>query len=376
MTRILTWPWLAAALAAGGATPAALAREPWQQALPGWSWQFPRDHFTHHDFRTEWWYATGQLHTASGQRFGYQFTLFRRGVRPPGDRAPVASRWVVDHLPLGHFALTDLTGQRFYYDQRLERGAFGRAGFASPGGTDHRLAWVGDWVIALQPDQSFTLKATQAGAVLDLLLEPVRPPLIHGKDGVSQKSAGAGQASHYYSLTRIKTAGTVTVEGTAHAVTGLSWLDREWATNQLAPDQTGWDWLSLHLSDGSDLMLYQLRRRDGSADPFSSGTMLAADGTSKHFQSADFTMTPVPGRTWTSPKSGGIYPIAWQIQIPREALTLEVAALLPQQELALDPVAYWEGAVGVSGQRSGQPLTAEGYLEMTGYSGPLQALKQ
>ena len=212
--------------------------------------------------------------------------------------------------------------------------------------------------------------------VLDLALVPTRPPLLNGQQGLSQKSAGAGNASLYYSLTRMKTSGTVTVEGTSHAVTGLSWLDREWATNQLGPDQVGWDWVALHLSDGSDLMLYQLRRKDGTADPYSSGTWRAADGTSRHLAQGDFTLTPVPGRTWSSRKSGGTYPIAWQIRLPAESLTLEVAAVLPDQELALDPIAYWEGAVEVTGTRRGQPLTAEGYLEMTGYSGPLKALKQ
>ncbi len=354
----------------------ASAQDGWRQALPGWDYQFPRDHFTHDDFRTEWWYATGQVHTAEGRRFGYQFTLFRRGIRPPGGREAVASRWVVDHLPLGHFALTDVTGQRFYFDQRLERGAFGRAGFARADGTEKRLAWVGDWEIALPEENHFSIKATQPGAVLDLKLVAERPPLLNGENGISQKSAGVGNASHYYSLTRLKTSGTVTVEGKAHAVTGLSWLDREWATNQLGPDQVGWDWLSLHLSDGSDLMLYQLRRRDGSADPFSSGTWRSADGTARHLKREDFTLTPVAGRTWTSTKSGGIYPLAWQIQIPAASLTVRVTAVLPDQELALSPVSYWEGAVDVGGTRSGQALTGEGYLEMTGYSGPLQALKQ
>ncbi len=352
------------------------AEETWRQALPGWHYQFPRDHFTHDDFRTEWWYATGHVQTAAGHRFGYQFTIFRRGVRPPGDRAPVTSQWVVDHLPLGHFAVTDVTGQRFYFDQRLERGAFGRAGFAQAGGPENRLAWVGDWEIALGPDGAFQVKATQTGAALDLKLVPIQAPLTHGEAGVSQKSEGVGNASHYYSLTRMKTTGMVTVQGKTEAVSGLSWLDREWATNQLGPDQVGWDWLALHLSDGSDLMLYQLRRRDGSADPFSSGTWRAADGRVRHLKQADFSLTPVLGKTWASSATGGTYPIAWGINIPSESLTIEVSALLPDQELALKPVAYWEGAVDLTGTRAEQPLTGSGYLEMTGYSGPLQALKQ
>jgi predicted secreted hydrolase len=352
------------------------ARDDWQRALPGWDYQFPRDHFSHDAFRTEWWYATGQVRTAEGRKFGYQFTLFRRGIRPPGDRSPAASRWVVDHLPLGHFALTDLSRQRFYFDQRLERGAFGRAGFPPPGDPEGRLAWVGDWKIALLPDQTFAIHATQPGASIDLILAAGPPPLINGENGVSQKSAGAGNASHYYSLTRMATHGTVRVDGTTHAVSGLSWLDREWATNQLGPEQVGWDWFSLHLSDGSDLMIYQLRRKDGTADPYSSGTLRTADGTTHHLRQSDFVLTPLPGRTWTSAKSGGTYPMAWQIRLPGQALDLTVRTLMPEQELALDPVAYWEGAVEVSGTRESRPVTAEGYLEMTGYSGPLQALKQ
>lgn len=375
--RFITGVTLALAISSAAvAAPGVPLPGPWQQALPGWEYQFPRDHFSHDSFRTEWWYATGQVQTAEGQRFGYQFTLFRRGVRPPEGRTAVDSRWVVDHLPLGHFALTDITGQRFYFDQRLERGAFGRAGFATADGPENRLAWAGDWSIALQPGQTFALQASQSGAALQLKLEGRRPPLIHGTGGVSQKSAGVGNASHYYSLTRMKTTGTVTVEGVPRPVTGLSWLDREWASNQLAPDQVGWDWLSLHLSDGSDLMLYQLRRSDGSADPWSSGTLLGADGTSRHLERSDFTLTPVPGRTWTSAKTGGTYPIAWQIQIPRSSLDLTISALLPDQELALQPVAYWEGAVSAAGTHAAQPIKAEGYLEMTGYTGPLQALKQ
>ncbi len=362
-------------LAAAGKT-AAAAEASWRLALPGWDWQFPRDHSSHDDFRTEWWYVTGQVKTAAGRRFGYQFTIFRRGLRPPDDRAPVASRWVVNQLPLGHFALTDVAGRHFYASQRLERGAFGRAGFPAPGSADPRLAWIGDWEIARQPDQTFSLRASQPGAALDLKFSSPLPPLIHGEGGVSQKSAGPGNASHYYSLTRMPTTGTVTVDGTALEVSGLSWLDREWATNQLGPDQIGWDWISLHLSNGSDLMLYQLRRKDGTADPFSSATLREADGTARHLSHGEFSLNPVPGRTWTSAKSGGTYPVAWEIRIPAESLALEIQGLLPDQELPLQPVAYWEGAVEATGSLAGMPLTAEGYLEMTGYSAPLQALKQ
>lgn len=363
-----------------GAASAAEMADTWRKVDQPRDFVFPRDHFTHNDFRTEWWYATGRVRTAEGRKFGYQFTLFRRGVRPPGDRAAARSRWVVDHLPLGHFALSDVDGGKFYFDQRLERGAFGRAGFPEMpvGGApvENRLAWVGDWEVALDPSGFFSLKASQSGAVLDLKLEPAGAPILQGLKGLSQKSAGAGNASYYYSMPRMKTTGTVQVDGKSLAVSGLSWLDREWATNQLGAGQVGWDWISLHLSDGRDLMLYRLRRADGSADEFSSGTLIAADRGSRHLGWQDFSLTPQPGKTWTSGRSGGVYPIAWRIEIPSESLVLNLSAALPDQELALSPVAYWEGAVDATGTASGQPVTAEGYLEMTGYSGPLQALKQ
>lgn len=354
--------------------------EAWQKADRPREFVFPRDHFTHNDFRTEWWYATGRLRTAEGRKFGYQFTLFRRGVRPPGERAAVGSRWVVDHLPLGHFALSDVEGGRFFFDQRLERGAFGRAGFPEmptvDGSAEQKLAWVGDWELALDAAGHFSVKATQPGAVLDLKLQPLGSPILQGMGGLSQKSAGAGNASYYYSMPRMSTTGTVVVDGKSFAVSGLSWLDREWATNQLGEGQVGWDWFALHLSDGRDLMLYRLRRADGQADEFSSGTLIGADRGSRHLAWQDFSLTPLPGKTWTSPRSGGVYPIAWRIEIPSESLVLNLSAALPDQELALSPVAYWEGAVDASGTAAGKPLTAEGYLEMTGYSGPLQALKQ
>lgn len=345
-------------------------RSGWLAALPGWRYEFPRDHRTHDGFRTEWWYVTGNLRAADGRKFGYQFTVFRRGVRPPGDRPPAASRWVVDDLPLGHFTLTDVSARRFYYAQNLERGAFGTAGFSS-GANEPRLAWIGDSFLRLEPDGTFRLQSLADGTSLALTLKSARAPVFHGQNGVSQKSAGIGHASHYYSLTRLESAGTVTLGGETVPVTGLSWLDREWATNQLAPDQTGWDWFSLHLGDGRDLMLYQLRRGDGSRDPFSSGTLVGVDGVSVALKAADFTVLPVPGKTWTSDRTGGEYPVLWRLHVPGHGIELEVAPVFPEQELALKPVTYWEGAVTATGPN----LTAQGYLEMTGYAGALRALR-
>ncbi len=340
---------------------------PWRQALPGWDYTFPQDHYAHPDFRTEWWYLTGNLQAADGRSFGYQFTIFRRGIRPPADRAPVQSRFVKDDVLLGHFTLTDVSGKKFHHVQRLSRGAFGEAGCGLAG--TPRLAWIEGSVLTLADDGHMTLVSKVAENVsLELHLVPSRPIVIHGENGLSQKSAGAGNASHYYSISRMKSSGRLTIGGETLSVTGTSWLDREWATNQLAADQVGWDWFSLRLSDGSDLMIYQLRRRDGSADPYSSGTLITPDGKTQHLHQKDFTLTP--SAPWLSPGTGGRYPLSWKIEVPARRLSLTVTPLLPDQELVLQPVSYWEGAVHAEGTQ----LTAEGYMELTGYAGALTPL--
>ena len=196
--------------------------------------------------------------------------------------------------------------------------------------------------------------------------------MIHGIGGISQKGAQAGNASHYYSLTRMPTRGSITVDGERFEVTGDSWMDHEFGTSFLEPGQRGWDWLSIQLADGRELMLYQLRRDDGSRDPRSSGTLVGTDGKTKHLDVAVFSLTP--GRATFKSKNGAVYPTEWSIAIPSERLDLKVTTPLNDQELALERstgVAYWEGAIDVAGTRAGQPVTGAGYLEMTGYFGSL-----
>jgi predicted secreted hydrolase len=205
-----------------------------------------------------------------------------------------------------------------------------------------------------------------------LTLNALKPMVEHGTDGISRKAETPGFASHYYSATRLRSQGTVTVGGRSVEVTGESWFDHEWATNQLAPEQRGWDWFSLQLADGSELMLYQLRRRDGTTDPASSGTWITADGKTRHLTREEIRLTP--RHWWTSSKTGGKYPIGWQIEVPALALQLEVSTPVPAQELALLPVCYWEGVIDVCGTRAGQPVTGHGYLELTGYAGEIVGL--
>lgn len=345
----------------------------WLRALPGWRYEFPRDHFRHADFKTEWWYFTGQLRAENGRRFGYQLTFFRQGLRPPGERTPVRSRFVVEDLKFAHFAMTDVAERGFHFEQKLQRGAFGEAGFAATNDSaESRLAWIDDWQLKLRADGTWDLAARGARHALSLHLTTAKPWIFHGENGASQKAAGDGNASHYYSGTRMPSRGEVRIDGRTFAVNGESWLDREWATNQLGPDQVGWDWFSLQLDDGTELMLYQMRLRDGGSDPFSSGTFVARDGTTRHLRRGDYQLTPT--KFWTSKATGGRYPIAWELAVPALELRLTVTTPVQNQELVLQPIAYWEGLIDAAGTRAGQRLRAHGYLELTGYAGELVGL--
>lgn len=338
----------------------------WTVALPGWRYEFPRDHGSHRDFKTEWWYFTGNLKAAGGQEFGYQLTFFRQGVVPPGRSLP-ESAFLVRDVPFAHFAVSDLAGGAFYHFQKLSRGAFGEAGFDD----GRRVAWNGAWSCECREGDGFFLRAKSEGVEIDLELESLKPVVVHGAAGVSQKAQGEGRASHYYSLTRLATRGTVRLNGRDYKVSGFSWFDHEWATNQLAADQTGWDWFSLHFEDGSDFMFFQIRTRDGGRDSHSSGTWVEVDGNVTKIDR--FELKPV--EWWTSPHSGGRYPVEWQIVIPDREVSLRVRARMHDQELSEEPFAYWEGAVTAQGTRRGEPIFGKGYLEMTGYAGRIVGMQ-
>ena len=338
----------------------------WALALPGWQYEFPRDHYAHPDFKTEWWYFTGNLSAEDGREYGFQLTFFRQGVRR-GEEAE--TRFAVDDIKLAHFAITDLSENKFRFAQKVSRGSFGDAGFSDGA----RIAWIDDWTLRLAGPGQFRLEARDESFALALDLASAKAPVFHGENGVSQKSAGEGRASHYYSYTRLAARGTVTLEGREIPVTGWSWFDQEWATNQLTENQTGWDWLSLQFEDSTELMLFQIRLKDGGRDPFSHGTWIDADGKTVAVRNEDFEL--IPGRIWRSKESGGDYPVEWTLRIPKLDLELEVAAALDGQELVLRPISYWEGSVRAKGTRKGNAVRARGYLEMTGYAGGLVGLQ-
>ena len=351
------------ALSAG----APAAEEPdWALALPGWKYEFPRDHFAHPDFKTEWWYFTGNLTAEDGREFGFQLTFFRQGTRR-GDDA--VTRFAVDDIKLAHFAVTDIGEGKFRYAQKVSRGAFGEAGFSD----GDRIAWIDDWSLRLTGPGKFRLEAKDTEFALALDLTSAKEPVFHGENGVSQKSAGEGRASHYYSFTRLGAKGTLTLGGREVPVKGWSWFDQEWATNQLSENQTGWDWLSLQFKDGTELMLFQIRLKDGGRDSFSHGTWIDAEGKATAVRNEDFEL--VPGRVWTSNETGGGYPVEWKMRIPKLELELNVSAAMDAQELVLQPISYWEGSVRARGVRGSQGVLGRGYLEMTGYAGGLVGLQ-
>ena len=322
---------------------------------------FPADHGPHTAFRNEWWYVTGNLDDAASRRFGFELTFFRFALAP--EAADSASAWRTNQVYVAHLALTDAAGGRFHVAQRYSRGALGLAGAEA----DPFRVWIDDWSLAAGPDAgaaAWRIAAGDDAFGIDLELRPQRGPVLHGDDGLSRKSAEPGNASYYYSVTRLLTEGAVRVGDRRYAVAGLSWLDREWSTSALAADQVGWDWFALQLSDGSDLMFYSLRRGDGSRDPASAGTFVRVDGTRRRLGADDVTIAVLD--TWTSPE-GGTYPARWSLRVPRHGLDVTVTPVIPNQEL-VTTVRYWEGAVDVRGTRDGATIAGRGYVELTGYA--------
>jgi predicted secreted hydrolase len=321
------------------------ATTPYRTALPGYRYQFPRDHFNHPDFQTEWWYYTGNLQTPEGRHFGFELTFFRVGV--DRNSKPIGV-WDLRDVWMAHLALSDIDGNRFLHTERLNRSGAGIAG----ADLSQARVWNGNWQTLWQPDfKSQTLTAVDEKFSFELTLKTEKPPVIHGANGVSQKSEGEGHASHYISFTRLITNGTIVLEGKKFAVTGLSWMDHEFFTEQLSPEQNGWDWFSLQFDDGTELMLFRLRREDGTADNFSAGTYVDRQGRATYLTHNDFTA--VPGKMWT------IYPIEWKLRVPSLGIDVSISTRLPQQQLT-GAVTYWEGAIEITGTRKGV-----GYLEMT-----------
>ncbi len=328
--------------------------------------EFPRDHGPHPSFRTEWWYFTGNLNGPGGRAFGFQLTFFRFALAPPaaGKRGR-DSRWATEQLYMAHFALTDLDQGKFYAFERLRRPVLGLAGAqAQP-----FRVWLDRWQLR-GPEQSqdlwpLHLEARAEGVGIDLELTDLRGRVLPGDQGYSRKGPQAGNASFYYSYPRLKARGLVTTQDETFTVTGTAWFDREWGTSALGEGVVGWDWFSLQLDDDRELMLYRLRHPDGTEDPFDHGMLIAADGTTKRLEAAQLNLEVLD--RWRT-EDGVTYPSRWRLRIPSKKLDLLITPRLQDQELRLS-VRYWEGAVTVEGTCAGEPISGQGYTELTGYAG-------
>jgi predicted secreted hydrolase len=377
MTRLAAWA-LAVVLAACGPEPDSapetrlsvletLARADtagYARAFEPRPFVFPTDHGPHPEFRTEWWYVTGNLTSDAGSDYGFQLTIFRSAFAPQSPDSP--SGWATNQAYMAHFTVTDVEGSEFGAHERFARGAAGLAG-----GTAEPLnVWLGDWSIEGMAGDSFPLRLRAAanGTAIDLVLQAGKPPVLQGERGLSQKGPEPGNASYYYSLTRMPARGAVVVDGDTVAVTGLAWLDREWSTSALSADQVGWDWFALQLDDGWDVMAYRLRRADGTADSWSEAVIVDPSGAPTRLAFGD-EIALESTDTWSSPVDGAVYPSGWRIGIPARGWDLTIVPRIPDQELALS-FRYWEGAVSVTGSgEGGAPVSGRGYVELTGYAG-------
>jgi predicted secreted hydrolase len=330
------------------------------------TFEFPHDHGPHPEFRHEWWYVTGNLDSASGERFGFELTFFRIALAPlPGDGSTSAtgqlvSGWRTRQVYAAHFAITDVARGQFHFAEKLSRDALRLAGAqAQP-----FRVWLDDWVLGRQPASAdWMLHAQGQGYELTLEADPLPPTILNGDQGLSRKSSEVGAASYYYSIPRVAVHGKLARGGAVTDVTGLAWLDREWGSGSLGARQRGWDWFALQLQDGGALMFYSLRDRDGTRDSHSAGTWVDPSGRAQPL-STDQVDIEVQDH-WNSP-GGGRYPSQWRVRIPAVGLDVEARPVLADQELRTKP-RYWEGAVDVQGTRQGHDISGRGYVELVGY---------
>jgi predicted secreted hydrolase len=324
------------------------------------TFHFPEDNGPHPAYKNEWWYYTGNIHASNGRHFGFQFTLFRVGLKP--GNASSISDWATHQFYMGHLALTDVENKKFYAYQRFSRSAMGLAGAKS---TPFHI-WLDDWQVTGDTARIpvMHIKAGDGNIALDLHIESEKPPVLQGNYGLSQKGSTPGNASYYYSLTRLKTNGRIRINQKTYNVTGLSWMDREWGTSMLESDQSGWDWFSIQLNNSWDLMYYQIRRKNGQPDTTSGGKLIKSDGSSINlpYGSVEINVRD----HWKSPDTNTEYPSLWTIKIPAHNITLYIDPYIHDQELKLS-VKYWEGAVKVNGNMDGNDVKGNGYVELTGY---------
>jgi predicted secreted hydrolase len=344
-------------LAAGAAD--ALADADYGRVEPGRALGFPRDHGSHPEYRTEWWYVTGWVADAAGSAYGVQVTFFRNRSRIAESNP---SAFAPRQLLFAHAAVADPRRGRLHHDQRAARAGFGLAG----ADVSSTRAWIDDWSLSLV-DGHYVATTAALDFALDLRFAPTQPLLLHGDAGYSRKGAAAVQASYYYSQPQLAATGTVSIAGRRVAVAGTAWLDHEWSSEVMAPEATGWDWTGINLADGGALMAFRMRDKSG-ATLWAGGTLRGSDARTRVLAPGDVRFVPL--RSWRSPRTDIGYPVAMSVRAGGIEITLD--PLFDDQELdsrASTGTLYWEGAVRAisSGSEAGR-----GYLELTGYGAPLR----
>ena len=337
--------------------------EGYERAIIPRRFEFPRDHGPHPDFRNEWWYFSGNLKTSNSRHFGYQFTLFRTSLSPY--RATRSSQWATRQVYMGHFALTDTQLLKYHQFERFSRAALQLAGArASP-----FRVWLENWSVHSVGNSFFPLRiqVSEGNVSMNLELTSQKDLVLQGEQGLSRKGQEPGNASYYYSFTRLRTKGRLQIGDQQFALEGLSWMDREWSSNALQSNQVGWDWIALQLSNGWDLVIYQMRLEDGRIDPASSGLLVSPHGQSHPLTARQMVLQNL--KYWQSDVTGIRYPTRWNLLIPQYDVNLDLVPFLDAQEFRAT-FTYWEGAVQCKGTFRSQPVQGHGYVELTGYQSP------
>lgn len=337
-----------------------------EKASMNYRLQFPRDHGAHPEYKTEWWYFTGNVKDSTGRSFGYQLTFFRNSLEPASKRKKRSSAWASSDFYMAHAAVSDVGAKKHSSQEKIVRGAKGLAGAE----TEPSRVYLENWKMEGDLDGQSRLTAATPSFELRLNLRNRKPLVMHGKNGFSQKGFSEGNASMYYSYTRLQTDGEIVIEGKKYFVSGWSWMDHEFSTSVLEKDQVGWDWFSIQMQDHTELMLFRLRNQD-KKEGYGNATFVGADGKSVSLSGKEFSIQE--SGAWTSGRTKATYPSRWMIEIPKLGLKLEVAPKFADQEMKTS-VAYWEGAVDVSAVKQGQNIKGEGYVELTGYAGSMQGV--
>ena len=336
--------------------------------------EFPEDHGAHPDYRTEWWYYTGNLKTDNGKRYGFQLTFFRSRINPPGaDKKWPSPRsaWRTSQIYMAHAAVSDIDGKKHRYVEDSARSAIGIAGADRTAGSTR--IFLKNWSVQIESGRH-RLQVSSPGLAFDLIFIPAKPLVLHGDRGYSRKGSTPERATCYYSFTRLEGKGRVTVDGKPADVSGQAWMDHEFSSKLLDPDSVGWDWFSIQLSDQTEIMIAQVRNKDGGLHPASSATFIDTDGQTRHLRNTDFNITVLD--TWKSRQSKARYPVSWRITCAPLSLELTLTSPFPDQEmitLATTGVIYWEGSVSVAGTRDRLPIAGHGYVELTGYAAVFDA---